>query len=208
MTSTAGHNHTPTPPSSTRSHAPTRRTPRSRTHRPPPVVISSDSSSSDNPDHDIDWENHFSGVFASAGISPPPSSPRIPDITTLRISSPSTPASDPPAYTAVETPDLPPYPPADASDLADLAQYYLEHYGGSVPAPDELRRSTNISSKHYTVTRGRRVGVFGDWSVVSPMVTGVSGAVYQKWGTFEEAVEMYTSAYRARMISVPEHWGS
>ncbi|KAL0567120.1 hypothetical protein V5O48_014878 [Marasmius crinis-equi] len=164
--------------------------------------------SSDNPDHDVDWETVFSGVWRTSPSLPPvpaptsASSPPTPLLQLRSLTVSSSPPSEPPAYEDPVSPDPPAYEAPTPTELEELESYYLQRYGGVVPRPDELRRSTNRTSKHFVVCKGRRVGVFGDWSTVSAMVTGVSGANYKKWGTFEEAVEAYTAAYRARMVEV------
>ncbi|KAJ7783213.1 hypothetical protein B0H16DRAFT_1495958 [Mycena metata] len=45
--------------------------------------------------------------------------------------------------------------------------------------------------KWYVVTVGRDVGVFQTWLEVSPLVTGVSGALHQSFPTEEEAHEIF-----------------
>ncbi|KAJ7045549.1 hypothetical protein C8F04DRAFT_1065244 [Mycena alexandri] len=45
--------------------------------------------------------------------------------------------------------------------------------------------------KWYVVTVGRDVGVFETWLEVSPLVTGVSGALHQSFPTEEEAHEIF-----------------
>ncbi|KAJ7770212.1 hypothetical protein DFH07DRAFT_806089 [Mycena maculata] len=45
--------------------------------------------------------------------------------------------------------------------------------------------------KWYVVTVGKSVGVFRTWIEVSPLVTGVSGALHQSFAEQEEAVESF-----------------
>ncbi|KAJ7218039.1 hypothetical protein GGX14DRAFT_439374 [Mycena pura] len=45
--------------------------------------------------------------------------------------------------------------------------------------------------KWYVVTVGRQVGVFNTWIEVSPLVTGVSGALHQSFSSEEDANELF-----------------
>ncbi|KAH9906092.1 uncharacterized protein B0H18DRAFT_1132033 [Fomitopsis serialis] len=46
----------------------------------------------------------------------------------------------------------------------------------------------------YCVTRGRAVGVFAGWPNVSPLVTGVPNAVFQRYPTFAVALAAFVEA--------------
>ncbi|TBU36308.1 hypothetical protein BD309DRAFT_985031 [Dichomitus squalens] len=48
--------------------------------------------------------------------------------------------------------------------------------------------------KWYVVTVGRKVGVFAEWVDVAPHVNGVNHAVYKKFPSCAEAVDVYEEA--------------
>ncbi|KAH6916350.1 hypothetical protein BKA70DRAFT_1216546 [Coprinopsis sp. MPI-PUGE-AT-0042] len=60
----------------------------------------------------------------------------------------------------------------------------------------------DASSTWYAVTRGRSVGVYRDWSVVSSMVIGVKGAVYKKYKTQDDAIAAWDEACKADVVKV------
>ncbi|KAL0566535.1 hypothetical protein V5O48_015469 [Marasmius crinis-equi] len=100
------------------------------------------------------------------------------------------------------TPALP--PPYSPPSSTELEQYYRHRYGDQVPSPNQIVRSDNRPGKYYEVTRGYRVGVFRDWSIVHPLIIGVSRAAYKGHSTFQEAREAYIRAYDARLVEVVE----
>ncbi|KAK7461782.1 hypothetical protein VKT23_008214 [Stygiomarasmius scandens] len=62
--------------------------------------------------------------------------------------------------------------------------------------PDELswddsRGGTDI----YVVTRGRRIGIFADWSLVHELTYSVPNAVQQHCRSIDEALDVYQAAY-------------
>ncbi|KAK7436259.1 hypothetical protein VKT23_019223 [Stygiomarasmius scandens] len=62
--------------------------------------------------------------------------------------------------------------------------------------PDELswddrRGCTDI----YVVTRGRRVGIFADWSLVHELTNSVPNAVHQHCRSIDKALNVYQAAY-------------
>ncbi|KAJ7188199.1 hypothetical protein C8R46DRAFT_1054008 [Mycena filopes] len=60
--------------------------------------------------------------------------------------------------------------------------------------------------KWYVVTRGLGVGVFETWLQVSPLVTGVSGALHQSFPTEEEAYRMFDEEQsRGNVKIIPAH---
>ncbi|KAF5326560.1 hypothetical protein D9611_000752 [Ephemerocybe angulata] len=64
-----------------------------------------------------------------------------------------------------------------------------------VPAPQVAVYTANDCERYYTVTRGIRVGVFGDWMNTSPFVTGVPAASYTRHRTLLAAYEAYVKAF-------------
>ncbi|KAJ7924846.1 hypothetical protein B0H13DRAFT_1976335, partial [Mycena leptocephala] len=56
--------------------------------------------------------------------------------------------------------------------------------------------------KWYVVTVGRQVGVFKTWIEVSPLVTGVSGALHQSFPSEEEAQEVFAQAQSTGHVKI------
>ncbi|RXW15577.1 hypothetical protein EST38_g10272 [Candolleomyces aberdarensis] len=73
--------------------------------------------------------------------------------------------------------------------------------GTSPPAPDQAIFTNTNAERFYVVSKGRRVGIFGGWVNTSPYVTGVGGAVYIRFSTMDAAVESYTRAFNAGLVS-------
>ncbi|KAJ7580798.1 hypothetical protein C8J56DRAFT_1057752 [Mycena floridula] len=58
------------------------------------------------------------------------------------------------------------------------------------------------STTYYVVTKGTNVGTFDDWADVSPLVTGVSRAVYFKAKSATAAREAYDAAFAKGNVEV------
>ncbi|KJA24433.1 hypothetical protein HYPSUDRAFT_53781 [Hypholoma sublateritium FD-334 SS-4] len=54
----------------------------------------------------------------------------------------------------------------------------------------------------YVVTVGLRVGVFTEWSIVQPLVSGVRGACYRKYSTNAAAQTAFAEALNAGVVMV------
>ncbi|KAJ6499914.1 hypothetical protein C8R47DRAFT_268585 [Mycena vitilis] len=59
-----------------------------------------------------------------------------------------------------------------------------------------------VKRKWYVVTVGRDVGVFKTWIEVSPLVTGVSGALHQSFPSEEEAQAVFDEAERKGNVRI------
>ncbi|OBZ68739.1 hypothetical protein A0H81_11113 [Grifola frondosa] len=60
----------------------------------------------------------------------------------------------------------------------------------------------STSERWYAVTRGRQVGVFEGWSNVSPLVTGVSFAIAQRYSSQAAAQAAFNAALAAGTVVV------
>ncbi|KAJ7579342.1 hypothetical protein C8J56DRAFT_897697 [Mycena floridula] len=54
----------------------------------------------------------------------------------------------------------------------------------------------------YVVTKGKQIGVFDDWSVVSPLVIGVKRAAFHKADTRVQAQTSFMAAVNANTVEV------
>ncbi|KAF8340238.1 hypothetical protein F5887DRAFT_1077031 [Amanita rubescens] len=86
--------------------------------------------------------------------------------------------------------------PNASNPAASSAPNGLAH----ILTPDEVRAQynntpTTISRTWFIVTRGLQPGVYTSWMETSPLVTGVSHAVYCKRSSKEEALSAYGSAW-------------
>ncbi|KAJ3505552.1 hypothetical protein NMY22_g17544 [Coprinellus aureogranulatus] len=64
------------------------------------------------------------------------------------------------------------------------------------PKPEDAVFCTDTDGPpFYTVTRGKRVGCFGGWDMVSPYVVKAQGVVYGKKPSLAVAYDAYVKAY-------------
>ncbi|KAK7435751.1 hypothetical protein VKT23_019448 [Stygiomarasmius scandens] len=82
--------------------------------------------------------------------------------------------------------------------LIPVSEHPVYRYRGfaRLAHPDELswdgsRGNTDI----YVITRGRRVGLFADWSVVQDLTSGVPDPFYKKCTSVDDAINLYTGSY-------------
>ncbi|KDR76586.1 hypothetical protein GALMADRAFT_49895, partial [Galerina marginata CBS 339.88] len=68
------------------------------------------------------------------------------------------------------------------------------------PTPHPSPRKSHC--KFYSVTVGKRCGVFKTWNYVHALTTRVSGASYCSFKTYEEAAEDYYKAKKANLVQV------
>ncbi|KAF9048974.1 hypothetical protein BJ165DRAFT_1463995 [Panaeolus papilionaceus] len=80
-------------------------------------------------------------------------------------------------------------PPGDHQDPSTGVRYYLPPL-------------SSISGRWYSVTHGRRVGVFHSWATVAPYVVGVASVCYAKFNNRDEAVVAFATALAARGVTV------
>ncbi|KAF5379420.1 hypothetical protein D9615_006532 [Tricholomella constricta] len=67
---------------------------------------------------------------------------------------------------------------------------------------DEEDKQDDDVGPWYTITRGRRVGVFSGWDTVSPLVVGVSGACYNRKASRAQAKMVFARAVRDGNVSI------
>ncbi|KAF8328031.1 hypothetical protein F5887DRAFT_1083295 [Amanita rubescens] len=75
-----------------------------------------------------------------------------------------------------------------------------------IPTPDEVRSRfhempSTASKTWFVVTRGRLPGVYATWMETSPLVTGVSRAVYNRFPSKEEALAVYGAAWASGHVA-------
>ncbi|KIJ92407.1 hypothetical protein K443DRAFT_13626 [Laccaria amethystina LaAM-08-1] len=63
-------------------------------------------------------------------------------------------------------------------------------YGYHVPGPNE-------SGPYYMASRGRNIGIFSGWEILSPFVTGVSHSAYSKVSSIQEGHTRVAAAINA-----------
>ncbi|KAK7448531.1 hypothetical protein VKT23_013795 [Stygiomarasmius scandens] len=83
-------------------------------------------------------------------------------------------------------------------NLIPVAQHLVYQYRGfaRLAHPDELSwDGSRGNSSIYVITRGRRVGLFADWSVVEDLTSNVPDSFYKKCASVDEAMNLYTSSY-------------
>ncbi|KAF9642602.1 hypothetical protein BDM02DRAFT_3192954 [Thelephora ganbajun] len=57
-------------------------------------------------------------------------------------------------------------------------------------------------NEYYVVSKGLYVGIFSDWDEVRPWVTGVSGSLFRKARSWEEARDLYNAHLVASAIQI------
>ncbi|EDR01227.1 uncharacterized protein LACBIDRAFT_333469 [Laccaria bicolor S238N-H82] len=95
----------------------------------------------------------------------------------------TTPSVAAPLYAAV-----PPNAPSNA--VLPPAHLIVAPHGYHVPA-------ANTDGPFYVVARGRNIGIFSGWETVSPLVTGVSHAVYSRVASIAEGHARINAANNA-----------
>ncbi|KAF5379791.1 hypothetical protein D9615_005661 [Tricholomella constricta] len=90
--------------------------------------------------------------------------------------------------------------PATAHTLA--ANAVAAPVGSLGPSNVSDHEDEVASIRWYTVTRGRKVGVFANWDTVAPLVISVSGAVYARHSSRAQAEGAYSRALGAGNVLV------
>ncbi|KZS99508.1 uncharacterized protein LAESUDRAFT_718634 [Laetiporus sulphureus 93-53] len=87
---------------------------------------------------------------------------------------------------------------ADSEPISDVAgSQYVE--GEGRPNHNDSRDDGGScahqpSTRWYCISRGRAVGVFSGWPNTSPLVTGIPGAIFQRYPTFTAALMAFMEA--------------
>ncbi|OBZ74525.1 hypothetical protein A0H81_05785 [Grifola frondosa] len=69
-------------------------------------------------------------------------------------------------------------------------------------ATDPLQVGPVDEKRFYAVVRGRRVGVFDDWNMTSPHVSGVPNASCRRYGTRQQAERAFATALNAGLVLI------
>ncbi|KAF5319835.1 hypothetical protein D9611_012822 [Ephemerocybe angulata] len=102
----------------------------------------------------------------------------------------------PPAAPVGIAPAAPPAAPIEVpAPIAPIPGFHSLGPNVPPPAPESAVYAGNGCERYYTVTRGIRVGVFGDWMSTSPFVTGVSAASFTRHRSLIAAYEAYVTAH-------------
>ncbi|KAF9525847.1 hypothetical protein CPB83DRAFT_896736 [Crepidotus variabilis] len=117
----------------------------------------------------------------------------------------------PPAAAAVVVPAIAPAViPAPAIALAPLPPATGGPGGNNPvqpPPPGYIAHNITVQpqpgplGRWYTIVRGRQVGVFNDWTVVSPNVSGVANASHQRYPSWSSAVDAFLNAEQHGFIA-------
>ncbi|KAF5339871.1 hypothetical protein D9611_009057 [Ephemerocybe angulata] len=102
----------------------------------------------------------------------------------------------PPAAPVGIAPAAPPAAPIEVpAPIAPTPGFHSLGPNVPPPAPESAVYAGNGCERYYTVTRGIRVGVFGDWMSTSPFVTGVPAASFTRHRSLIAAYEAYVTAH-------------
>ncbi|EIN09251.1 hypothetical protein PUNSTDRAFT_134414 [Punctularia strigosozonata HHB-11173 SS5] len=77
---------------------------------------------------------------------------------------------------------------------------YFEPWDAKSSAPVAVAPAA--TGPWYSVVRGKAVGVFAMWETVSPLVTGVSGAIYRRHSSRQAAEQAFETALQAGNVAV------
>ncbi|PBK72083.1 hypothetical protein ARMSODRAFT_972772 [Armillaria solidipes] len=131
---------------------------------------------------------------ACGGAPPPPPAPGVADVDVLanilaRVSlTPTQATALIGAILATVSTDAPASPaPAPAAPASAAVVSVGANYEYHTPLPGE-------AGPFYVVSRGREVGVFAGWEDTSPLITGVSGAVYCSASSYIDAITRIENA--------------
>ncbi|KAF8332478.1 hypothetical protein F5887DRAFT_922480 [Amanita rubescens] len=123
---------------------------------------------------------------------------------------PSTVASQSPTPLAMHVSETTPAPAEVSSGSSLPTAPAMASAGPSstlhIPTPDEVRSRfhempSTASKTWFVVTRGRLPGVYATWMETSPLVTGVSRAVYNRFPSKEEALAVYGAAWASGHVA-------
>ncbi|KAI5999605.1 hypothetical protein EDD15DRAFT_2124058, partial [Pisolithus albus] len=77
-----------------------------------------------------------------------------------------------------------------------------------IPDPSDLAEPTSKPEGFYLVIVGQEVGIFYSWKDTALRVLGISGAIYYKCKTFQQALADYTAAYdKGELRAIPSPGG-
>ncbi|KAI6011802.1 hypothetical protein BKA83DRAFT_4065326, partial [Pisolithus microcarpus] len=77
-----------------------------------------------------------------------------------------------------------------------------------IPHPSDVPRPTSMPEGFYLIIVGQEVGIFYTWKDAALRVLEISGAVYYKCKTFQQALADYTAAYnKGELRAIPTPGG-
>ncbi|KAI5994200.1 hypothetical protein EDD15DRAFT_2366870 [Pisolithus albus] len=77
-----------------------------------------------------------------------------------------------------------------------------------IPHPSDVRGPTSTPEGYYLVIVGQEVGIFYTWKDTALRVLEISGAIYYKCRTFQQALADYTAAYnKGELRAIPNPGG-
>ncbi|KAI6033574.1 hypothetical protein BKA83DRAFT_4018963, partial [Pisolithus microcarpus] len=77
-----------------------------------------------------------------------------------------------------------------------------------IPHPSDVPRPTSMPEGFYLIIVGQEVGIFYTWKDVALQVLEISGAVYYKCKTFQQALADYTATYdKGELRAIPTPGG-
>ncbi|PBK65280.1 hypothetical protein ARMSODRAFT_1022399 [Armillaria solidipes] len=152
-------------------------------------------------------------LFRSVSLTPAQAHALVNAVLTASSSPSAAPAassSTAPAVTPAAAPVVVPVPapvvPPVAAPAALAAPVQGALAGGPgtpFPPPGPVRAGqgfyvvpATVPGPYYVITRGQRVGVFADWSVVAPWVIHVHTSAYHRVGSIREGVQCMHEAVK------------
>ncbi|KAI6018450.1 hypothetical protein BKA83DRAFT_4057836 [Pisolithus microcarpus] len=77
-----------------------------------------------------------------------------------------------------------------------------------IPHPSDVPRPTSMPEGFYLIIVGQEVGIFYTWKDAALRVLEISGAVYYKCKTFQQALADYMAAYnKGELHAIPTPGG-
>ncbi|KIK13840.1 hypothetical protein PISMIDRAFT_40645, partial [Pisolithus microcarpus 441] len=77
-----------------------------------------------------------------------------------------------------------------------------------IPHPSDVPRPTSTPKGFYLIIVGQEVGIFYTWKDAALQVLEISGAVYYKCKTFQQALADYTATYdKGELHAIPTPGG-
>ncbi|KAH7917999.1 hypothetical protein BV22DRAFT_979709, partial [Leucogyrophana mollusca] len=104
------------------------------------------------------------------------------------------------------SPSPPPTNSPTAPSPSPPASPHLGDYASTAPHPNSIQPpATGVRPTGYwVITVGQEVGVFYHWNDVAQRTNNVSGAIQQKYPSFQEALQNYAISYhRDEVRAVP-----
>ncbi|KAL0567629.1 hypothetical protein V5O48_014362 [Marasmius crinis-equi] len=112
-----------------------------------------------------------------------------------------TPSSEPPSSPSSLS-------PSSRETISSLEEYYQARYPSiAIPTPEQILRDRFQAPQYYTVTAGTIVGIFSDWSQVSPVTQGFRRNHQSKYDTFVDVFLAYREAYKERRVMIIDKGG-